>query len=326
MKLPFDVEKEVLEAEERIRPHIRTTPLEHSLFLSEATEGNVYLKLENLQYSGSFKLRGAMNKYLSMSEADKKRGVMTSSSGNHGAAYSFVLRKFNDHGTIYLPKTVPDAKLEALKLYGMELRIFGDDCILAEMEAKRVAETQDQVFMSPYNDPQIIGGQGTIGVELERQLSQFDTVIVPVGGGGLISGIAGYLKTRNPSCEIIGVQPWNSKVMYESVKAGKILDLESLPTISDATAGGIEPGSITFDICMACVDDFILLSEEEIEDAIRLIMEKHFLLIEGGAALTVAALMKDKRRFTGKKVVLVFSGAKISMDALSKIICDKEGR
>jgi threonine dehydratase len=321
MKLsPKDAAREVLAAEHRIRKYIRTTPLEPSLYLNKATGANIHLKLENMQHSGSFKLRGAVNKMLSLTEKEKSRGLITASSGNHGAAFSWAAKKFGLPGIIYLPETASPAKLESLKLYGLDIRLYGDDCIKAEMFAKHTAEEEGKTFISPYNDPSVIGGQGTVAVELARELGQIDCVLVPVGGGGLISGIAAHMKAVNPQVEIIGCQPENSKVMYLSLKAGHILDISSLPTLSDGTAGGIEPGAVTFDLCLELVDDFILVSEEEIKNALKLILEKHALLVEGAAALTAAALLQQADRFRGKTAALILSGGKISLETLKSIL------
>ena len=316
----MDVQKEVLDAEKRIRAQIRETPLEYSPYLSRLGRSRVYLKLENIQISGSFKLRGATNKFLSLTEEEKERGIITSSSGNHGMAVAYLLQKFDLKGTIYLPEVTPQTKVDALRDYGATLEIYGEECVKAEMEAKRVAGEKGMTWVSPYNDPYIIGGQGTIAVELERQLDRMDCVLVPVGGGGLISGIAGYLKSVDDGIEIIGCQPENSCVMYESVKAGKILDLESKETLADATAGGIEHGAITLDICRETVDDFILVTEDEIKDAIRLILEKHYMLVEGGAAMVVSAFLKERHRFEDRDVVLVLTGSKISLEQLKTVL------
>jgi len=316
----IDVKNEVLEAEKRIRAHIRETPVEFSPYLSQRTDSLVYLKLENIQLSGSFKLRGAMNKFLSLSKGELERGVVTASTGNHGAALAYVLQKFSGEGTIYMPENVSQVKVETLRLYGADLQFFGDDCVKAEMKAREVAAKNNQVFISPYNDPKIIGGQGTIAVELKRQIDRMDAVLVPVGGGGLISGIAGYLKSIDGSMEIVGCQPENSAVMYESIKAGKIVEMESKPTISDGTAGGIEQGSITFDVCTHTVDDFILVTEDEIKEVIRVILEKHSMLIEGGAAVSVASLIKEKERFENKNVVLIITGSRIGLNQLREVL------
>jgi threonine dehydratase len=318
--LAEEVRRETLEAEKRIRAHIRETPTEHSLFLSQLGNCNIYLKCENLQLTGSFKLRGAVNKILSLSEKEKVRGLMTTSSGNHGAAFSWALKRFGLKGTIVLPEITAPTKIDSLLLYGADIIKHGDDCIKAERFGRKTAEEKGLTYIPPYNDSQIIGGQGTISIELMRQVPDVDCVLAPVGGGGLIAGIAGYLKTENPDIEIFGCQPENSAVMYESVKAGRILDLESKPTISDGSAGGIEQDTITFPICQEFVDDFILVSEEEIISALKLILAKHYMLVEGSAVLSVAAFVKQKNRFKGKNVVLILSGSKISLETLKEIL------
>ena len=183
-----------------------------------------------------------------------------------------------------------------------------------------MAEDTGRTFVSPYNDAKIIGGQGTVGLELEGQLERMDTVLIPVGGGGLAAGVAGYLKAIDNSIEIIGCQPVNSKVMYESIRAGEVLDLASQPTLADGTAGGIETESITYPICRDAIDDFILVEEIEIARAIRDVLTKHHMLIEGAAALAVAALSSSGRRFAGKSVVLILSGARIGLDALGRVL------
>jgi len=163
-------------------------------------------------------------------------------------------------------------------------------------------------------------------MEMTRQQEKFDIVIVPVGGGGLISGIAGYLKSYDPNIEIVGCQPENSRVMFESVKAGKIVEMESRSTLSDGTAGGIEKDSLTFEVCKRYVDDFVLISEDEIKEAILLCLEKQALLIEGAAALPIAAFIKEKERFNKKDVVLIISGARISLSQLREVLCKGEGK
>jgi threonine dehydratase len=246
--------------------------------------------------------------------------LITASSGNHGAAFSYLMEKFKCKGTIFLPETASPAKIEALRLYGVDIRLYGDDCIKSELMARKTAKKEGLIFISPYNDAKIVGGQATIGIELSQQLEKIDVIIAPVGGGGLISGIAGFIKSINPDVEIIGCQPQNSAVMYESIKAGKIIFFDSKPTISDGTAGGIEENSITFEPCRDLIDDFILLSESQIKEAVKIFIEKHHMLIEGAAALSVASLTKKKNRFKGKHVVLVISGAKISLEDLRVIL------
>ena len=315
-----NIHKEVLAAEKRIRPHIRKTYLEYSPYLSSKVDGRVYLKLECMQHTGSFKYRGALNKFLSLSPEDYQRPVITASSGNHGTAFAAILQKFGGKGIVYLPENASPAKVNNLRQYGVDLKFFGTDCIMSETLAKETANKNRQVFISPYTDPQIIGGQGTIAVELCDQLDTIDTVLVPVGGGGLISGIAGYLKTVDENIHIIGCQPENSAVMYESIKAGKIIEMASKPTLADGTAGGIEPGSTTFDICQEAVNDYMLVSESDIRTAIRHMIGQHQMLIEGAAALSVACLLKDKDRFKGKNTVLIISGKKITLELIKEVL------
>ena len=317
----IDVKKEVSEAEQRIRNYIRETPVEFSPYLSKAGKSQVYLKLENLQITGSFKLRGAANKLLSLNKEEKEKGVVTASSGNHGAAFAYLLKKLHLNGTIYLPTNASRAKVEALMSYGTDVEFYGNDCVETERYAKKTAQKNSLVFVSPYNDLKIVGGQGTVGIELIRQVPRIDTVLVPVGGGGLISGIGGYLKSINKKIEIIGCQPENSPVMAESLKAGKIIQMESMPTLADGTAGGIEQNAVTFEICREIIDDMILVTEDEIKAAVKLILEKHYMLIEGAAALSVASFLKEKERFKNKHAVLVVSGSKISLDTLKKVLC-----
>lgn len=316
----LDVRRETLEAEERIRLHIRQTPLEPSPWLSQQTGCEVYLKLENLQITSSFKYRGALNKILSLGEEDRQRGIVTASSGNHGSAVAYLLRRFGLHGSIYVPETVSRAKLETLRTFKADVVVLGSDGIEAERAAREVAEREGKVYISPYNDPQIIGGQGTIGLELESQLEGIDAVYCPVGGGGLASGIAGYLKSSDAQIRFVGCQPQNSSVMSDSVRAGHIVDEPSQPTLADGTAGGIEASSITFPVCRDLIDEFVLLDEEEIASAIRKVMSRHHQMIEGAAALSVAGLLRQAQTLAGGRVVLIVSGARIGLAVLRTIL------
>lgn len=328
MIMAMDVRKEVIEAEKRIRPYVMETPLEYSRYLSALGDCRVFLKLENVQRTGSFKFRGAANMMLSLTPEELRRGVITSSTGNHGAAFAEMVEILNSQnpgsakGTIFLPETASEAKQKVMRSYDVKLSFHGTDTVDTEAHARTTAEKEQQVFVPPYNHEKIVGGQGTIGLELERQINKPDTVLVPVGGGGLASGIAGYMKETQSTkhTRMTGCLPEASPVMYESVKAGHIVEMDSLPTLSDGTAGGIEPGSITFDICRQYLDDYLLLTEKEIADAVRLILENHYMLIEGSAALPVAAFKKYIKRFKNQTVVLIISGKKITLEQLKKII------
>ncbi len=314
--------QEALAAENRIRPYIRETPLEYSHYLSRLGGCRVYLKLENIQRTGSFKFRGAANFILSLSPGEVQQGLITASTGNHGAAFAEMMEILGCRGVIYLPENASKGKIDALRFYGanVQLKFMGQDCEVAENTARAEAERNNQVFISPYNHPRIIGGQATVALELKRQLPRIDAVFVPVGGGGLIAGIAGYLKEVDKTIHCIGCQPERAPVMYESIRAGKIVETESRPTLSDATAGGIEKGAVTFDICKEYVDDFVLVSEEEIAHSIRLMLEHHYMLIEGAAALSVASFIKTDGRFRDKTVVLIITGKKITLDKLKEVV------
>ena len=244
-----DAAREVALAEPRIRAYIRETALEPSPALSRATGAEVYLKLETAQITGSFKARGALNKLLSLSPAARAAGVVAASTGNHGLATAHALALLGIGGEIFLPASVSRAKLDALESRGARLRLIDDDPGLVETIARRTADASGRTYVSPYNDPQVIGGQGTVAVELRRQLASCDAVLAPVGGGGLIAGIAADLAGHSPGTRVIGCQPSACPIMVESVRAGRLLELPSAPSISDATVGLLEPGSITFPLC-----------------------------------------------------------------------------
>ncbi len=317
----MNIPKEVREAYKRIKPHIRETILEKSLFYSEKGNANVFLKCENLQHTGSFKVRGAMNKILSLSDEELKSGVVTASTGNHGAAVAFSLGKIGASGTVFVSPKASISKIETIKRLGAEVRKYGDDPIEAENYARKYADENSLVYVPPYNDPKTIGGQGTIGVELEKQLDKIDAVFIATGGGGLIAGIGGYLKSVNPDIQIIGSSPENSKVMIESIEIGKLVgDLPSLPTISDGTAGGIEDDSITFELCQKHVDYWITVTEDEIKETFKEFVNTHHQLIEGAAAVAIASYLKLKEKFVGKNVVIVLCGANIGVETLRKIL------
>jgi len=316
----MNIVNEIIAAEKRIRRHIRETILDYSPYYSKLAGANVYFKLENLQYTGSFKVRGAMNKVLSLTPAERARGVVTASTGNHGAATAFSLGKFDASGIVFVPRYASAGKVQAIERLGAEVRYHGDDGAVTEAHARQYARDNRLTYISPYNDSQVIGGQGTIGVELAKQLDQIDMVFVALGGGGLICGIAGYLKSTRPHARIIGCSPVNSQVMIESVKVGRILDLPSLPTLSDGTAGGVEPDSITFDLCRDLVDDYETVTETEIKDSLRQYLQTHHMLIEGSAAVALAACVKHGDRLAGKNVVVILCGANISLETLREVL------
>ncbi|KAB2849842.1 MAG: threonine/serine dehydratase [Hyphomicrobiaceae bacterium] len=317
-----DIVQEVEAAEARIRPHVRQTPLEWSPALSELSGAHVFLKCENLQHTGSFKVRGALSKVLSLSPEEIARGVITASTGNHGAAVAYALGKLGASAAVFVPEGASPAKVAAIERLGGTVRRHGTDSGETEAFARRHATESGAVFVSPYNDPRVIGGQGTIGIELLRQLPDLDAALVSLGGGGLISGIAAYLKANKPGVRVIGCSPENSQVMIKSVAAGWILDLPSLPTLSDGTAGGVEADSMTFPLVRDLVDDFVTVTEEEIASAMRRCLEVHHMLIEGSAGVALAAFEKQAAHWRGKHVVIVLCGANISLPALRSVISE----
>jgi threonine dehydratase len=315
-----DIAREVALAEGRIRPYVRETPLEPSLALAGTSGAQVFLKCENLQHTGSFKVRGALNKVLSLSSADVARGVVTASTGNHGAAVAYALRQIGASGTVFVPNGASPTKLGAIERLGGRIRVHGQDSSDTEVFARAHAEQTGATYISPYNDVQVAAGQGTIGVELLRQLDSFDAVFVSVGGGGLIGGVAAHLKAAHPGARIIGCSPENSQVMIQSVKAGRLLDIPSLPTLSDGTAGGVEAGSITFPLVRDFVDEFSTVTEDEIARAMCTLMESHHMMIEGAAAVAIAAFEKQKAAWAGARVVVVLCGANISLATLKAVL------
>lgn len=316
----LDLKNEVLNAQKRIQSYIRETPLDFCPGLSKITNAQVYLKCENFQHTRSFKVRGAFNKLLSLSSEQRKQGIVTASSGNHGAAVAFGLKKLNIPGIVFVPENTSIAKIDNIRNYDATLKFHATDCMETEIYAREYAKNHDMVYVSPYNDLHVVAGQGTIGLEITRQLKKIDVILVPIGGGGLISGIAGYVKSISPETQVIGCLPENSPVMAESIHAGKIIDMETLPTLSDATAGGMEPGSITFEICQNLVDDYILVSEQEIKNAITTLIKTQRLLVEGAAGIALASLLKNSEQFIGKNVVVILSGANISLETIKSVL------
>jgi len=325
MSTPITIDQavdEIQQAGQRIRPYIRRTYLEPSKYYSSLTRANVFFKCENLQHTGSFKARGALNKLLSLDQSERARGVVSASTGNHGAAVAFAATKVQTRALIFVPEGAAASKLAAIERLGGEVRLYGDDSVEAERHARRYAEEQELVFVSPYNDPQVVGGQGTIGLEVAEQLPAVDAVFASVGGGGLIAGIAAAMKHLRPDSRIVGCWPKNSQVMLRSIEAGQILDLPSEPTLSDGTAGGVEAGSITFPLCRDLIDDFETVSEAEIADHMRQFMTAHHQLIEGSAAVPIAAMVKRGKEFAGQNVVVVLCGANIDLGALRGVLME----
>lgn len=316
-----DIVEEINLAESRIRPYTLTTPLMESRALGKMIEAKVYLKLESEQHTGSFKARGSLNKILSLSEEERKRGIITASTGNHAQGCARAMEISGANGTIYLPTNAAPSKVKALRSYDAELQFYGSNSLETELYAKAEAKAQGRIWISPYDDPQIIGGQGTIGIELCQQLDQFDHVLICVGGGGLISGIGAYLKMKRPEVQIVGCLPEHSPEMALSLEKGEVIQLEEFKeTLSDGSAGGLEKESITFPIGQEVIDKCILVSEEAIAEGIKFAAHTHKKIIEGAAAVPIAALLKEKKSFKGGTVILIICGANIDTEKFKQLI------
>ena len=315
----MDFKAKVSKAAEGIRPYLRVTPLDYAFGLSECGT-DAYIKCENLQYTGSFKARGAMNKLLSLTPQQQEKGVVTASTGNHGAAVAFGARRLNVNGLVFVPENAAPTKIQNIRRLGADVRIGGDDCVVAEQRAREYAEANNLAYISPYNDPDVIAGQGTIGYEIMEQLPETDVVYIALGGGGLASGIAGYLKATAPHITIVGCSPDQAPVLYECIKANDYLDIPSHPTLSDGTAGGLEVGSITLPFCRKFIDRHVLISEDEIRAAMLEFMETEHQMIEGAAGVAIAGMKKLAPEYQGKKAVIILCGANISAEKLKTVL------
>lgn len=317
----MDLRRDVKAAAARIAGRVRKTPVEASPILAaDSDDAQVWLKLENFQLTGSFKLRGATNKILSLTEKERRRGVVAASSGNHGAAVGCAAAAAGCRALVFVPESASATKIAAIRSWGAEVRRHGNDSLVAELEARRFAAAEGMAYLSPYNDEAVVAGQGTVATELAHQLERLDAVFVALGGGGLICGVGGYLKTVWPNLRVVACSPHNSRVMHASLEADRILEMESLPTLSDGTAGGVEAGALTFDLCRQIVDESHLVSEAEICEALRLVIGTHHVLIEGAAAVAVAGYLANRKRFAGKSIAIVLCGANIDSSVLKRIL------
>lgn len=279
----------------------------------------LYLKTENLQITGSFKVRGAYYKMSQLTEAEKSRGVVACSAGNHAQGVALAAQKNGIKAVICLPDSAPISKVEATKSYGAEICLVEGVYDDAYAKALQLRETEGYTFIHPFDDPDVIAGQGTIALELSEQIPDLDAVIVPIGGGGLISGIAYTIKSLNPNVKVYGVQASGAPSMLNSIHDAQIEKLDSVFTIADGIAVK-QPGSLTYDICSKYVDEIVTVTDDEISAAILALMEQHKLVTEGAGAVAVAAAMFGKVDLEGKKTVCLLSGGNIDVTILSRVI------
>ena len=313
-------------AREAIAPFVKATPTVRSSFLSNLCCGNVFLKLENQQVTGSFKPRGVFNKLLNLTNDERTRGIITASAGNHGQAVAYAAQQLGFSATVVLPEGMPQVKVEGIKSYGAEVVICGRFFDEAEEKAKKLAKSSGRVFISAYNDALVVACHGTLGLEILDEVPKVSTVIVPVGGGGLIAGVAAAEKTVKPELRVFGVQSEASPVMHDSLHAGRIVDLQNpqAVTIAEGLFGGLEKDAITFEIVQELVDDVMIVREESLKRAVRLLWEKDHQRVEGSGAAGVALLLENKDLFEGETVVAVVTGGNID-EALFRSIINRRG-
>lgn len=293
------------------------TRLEYSGTFSQLVGREVYFKLENYQKTGSFKIRGAYNKIARLSDEEKRAGVIAASAGNHAQGVAYAANSAGISSTIVMPVGVPIAKLMATKGYGAQVVLGGHSYDEAYIKAIELKEETNQTFIHAFDDPQVIAGQGTIGLEILEDLSEVDTILVPIGGGGLISGISLAVKELKPSVKIIGVQAEGAAAVRNSFEHGQLEELKEVNTIADGIAIK-HPGGLTFEIIKGYVDDIVTVTDEEISQAIMMLLERNKLLSEGAGAASVAALLH--RKLPGGKTVAVITGGNIDVHVLSIII------
>ena len=311
---------DIYQANQLIRQTIYRTPLIHSPWLSNFSGYEIFLKLECMQVTGSFKIRGATNKILNLRDEEKERGVIAVSSGNHGRAVAYVAGKHSIPVVICISETVPENKVTAMRDLGAEVVIAGKTYDEATEGALRIQDERGLTMVHPFDDPFVIAGQGTIGLELMVEQPDIDSVIVPLSGGGLLGGIATALKSINPEIQTIGVSMDKGAAMVESLKAGKVVDVIEEPSLADALIGGLgSENQHTFKIIQNYVDQTVLVSEEEIAAGMTFALDKQHLVVEGGGAVGIAALLAGKVKNLGKKVAVVISGSNVSMATLMEV-------
>ncbi len=307
----------VYKAQRALKGVIRKTDVIYAPKLCPGVE--LYLKTENLQTTGSFKVRGAYYKMTRLSDEEKARGVVACSAGNHAQGVALAAQKNGIKSVICLPDGAPISKVEATKSYGAEVCLVEGVYDDAYQKALELRDKEGYTFIHPFNDEDVIAGQGTIALELMEQLSDLDAVLVPIGGGGLISGIAYTIKTLNPHVKVYGVQAKGAPSMKNAVEHGQMEALQSVSTIADGIAVK-QPGELTYELCKNYVDEILTVSDDEISAAILALMERHKLVTEGAGAVSVAAAMFNKVDLKGKKAVCVLSGGNIDVTILSRVI------
>ncbi|MCP3739231.1 hydroxyectoine utilization dehydratase EutB [Rossellomorea sp. BNER] len=312
--------RNIWEARKQISSMVNKTPLIQSSILSEKIDRPVYLKLENVHEVGAFKVRGAANKILSLSEEEKNRGVTTFSTGNHGLAVAYVAKKLGIEATICISNRVPRAKVDSLRRLGANIEIFGEDQDTAGERCYQLQAEKGLTVIQPFDDPYVIAGQGTIGLELMEEIPNLTDVIVPLSGGGLLSGIGLALKSIEQDIRVTGVSMEHSAVMYESLKAGKPVKLKESETLADSLLGGIGlDNQFTFRMVQKYMDEVVLIPENEIAYSMAFMMDKHRMIMEGAAATGIAAVLGNKIPHQDGGIAIIISGQNVDLTVLLKL-------
>ncbi|MET1101772.1 MAG: threonine ammonia-lyase [Pyrodictiaceae archaeon] len=312
-----EIYKRSVDAVDRIASYIHLTPIEASATFSKMTNSKVLLKYENLQKTGAFKVRGALYKISKL--VGKVKGVVAASAGNHAQGVAYAASIYGLSSIIVMPESASISKIEATRGYGAKVILHGRIYDDAEKKAQEIAKETGYEFIHPFDDPDIIAGQATIAHELIKQVGSFDAVIVPIGGGGLISGIAIVVKRLMPGVRVIGVEPENAPKMLESIKSGKPVTITPKPTIADGLATK-KPGELTYKIVSELVDEIVTVSEEELAHTIYLLLERGKVLVEGAGAASLAALIYHKVELQGRRVIAIISGGNIDLNALYRVL------
>ena len=311
--------EDIKRARERIRSNITTTPLVSAKHLSNLTGASVYLKLESEQVTGSFKARGALNKLMTLTDEEVGKGVITASTGNHGLGVAHAAKLLGIAAKVVFPIEASETKKQKMERAGVEvIQDVGYEDV--EPYARKLAKERNLTYVSPYNDPEIVAGAGTTGLEIVEQLDNIDVVIVPIGGGGLISGIATAIKSKSPETEVIGVQSEVSPEVYDSWVAGHWVESDESDSLAQGLMGGVESDSITLDIIREQVDRVILVKEKSILYAMRVLYENEGMKIEGAGAASTAVLLENMSEFEGKRVVVVLSGGNIGEEEIRRLL------
>lgn len=309
--------KSIKEAQARIASVIKETPLIHSDLFSQLSGNQVYIKPENLQKTGAFKIRGAYNKIAQLSDEEKQRGLVASSAGNHAQGVAYAAKELGVKATIVMPQTTPFIKVDSTRSYGVNVVLEGNIYDEAYAKCMEIVENEGATLIHPFDDMDVIYGQGTIGLEILEEMPDVDAVLVPVGGGGLISGVAMAIKAMNPKVRVIGVEPEGAQTLKTCIKKGQVVDLDHVETIADGVAVR-RAGDNTFELVKEYVDEIVTVSEFQLMNAFLMALEKHKLIVEHAGVLSLAAT--TELGFKNKKVVSLISGGNIDVVTISSMI------